>query len=143
MVVINVLFASRQESISFRLYGNLGLMMISIFSCLTAIIDFSLPHGNSSRLSRQHHHLFGLTAVPFRRYQTRQSLSSTAPSGFRQAAGPVDQRWCCFSCDAMQQRALCISLTLTQGFCSSVLVLLLFEEIRPWAYWYAHRTSLG
>ncbi len=82
-----------------RFHSNSRLTVISIFSRLTAIIDFSLPHGNSPSLSRQHHHLFGLSAAPLWRYQTRQSLSSpghTAPSGFWQAAGPVDQRWCCF-----------------------------------------------
>jgi hypothetical protein len=105
---------------------------------LTAITDFSLPHSNFSRLSGNI--IIYLALLPrlsgdIKRasiWPRRCASPAIAPVielaahwCFRQAAGPVDQRWCCFSYNAMQQRAFCISPTLTQGFRSSVLVLLL------------------
>ncbi len=67
--------------------------------------------------SRWQHHLFGLAAAPLWRYQTHQSLSSP-PHRFLFSPS-------CWAYWSMQQRAFCVSPTLTQGFRSSVLVLLL------------------
>jgi len=81
-----------------------------IFSCLMTIID-PLQATSSS-------------IWPCRRASPAISnapvIKLPIPSVFWQAAGPIDQHWCCFSCDAMRQRAFCVSPTLTQSFRSSV-----------------------